>query len=298
MIYRILLGAFLALPLAGLAQQPMLESGQLLKDLRVLAADSLEGRLSGSRGSHMAQGYIETRFQQIGLKNYNNSYRHFFKLQSKNLTVDKAVNLIGYIPGKTEKAIVITAHYDHIGIRNGEVYNGADDNASGVAALLAAATYFSKNKPEHTLIFAALDSEEIGLQGANAFLENPPLPIADIVLNVNMDMLSINNTGELYASGSYHYPQLDSFAKQVKPRKHASLKLGHDRPEQGKDDWTNQSDHYQFHKRKIPYIYFGVEDHAHYHKPTDDFDKVNQAFFADAAALVIDFIVLVDKSSR
>ncbi|MBD1395581.1 M28 family peptidase [Pontibacter sp. JH31] len=277
------------------AQKAVLDTQQLLQDVRVLSTDSMEGRLSGSSGSKMAQDYILNRFSEIGLQQYNKSYRHTFRLESRGVTVEDATNLIGYIPGKTKQAIVITAHYDHVGVRKGEIYNGADDNASGVAALLAAASYFKKQKPYYTLVFAALDGEELGLQGANALLENPPLPLYNILLNVNMDMLSINQQGELYASGTYHHPFLIPYLQQVSARPQARLLLGHDRPDQGENDWTRQSDHFQFHKRQIPFVYFGVEDHPHYHKPTDDFAHINPVFYPDAAALVIDFIRVIDK---
>lgn len=282
------------LPLATLAQKPVLDKQQVLQDVKILSADSLAGRLSGSAGNRMAQNYIVQRFKQLGLKPYNGSYKQHFRLNSKNVVVEQATNLVGYIPGKTEKAIVVTAHYDHVGERNGEIYNGADDNASGVGGLLAAAAYFKKHKPAHTLIFIALDGEELGLRGADAFLENPPVPLKSMLLNVNMDMLSINDKGELHASGTYHYPQLKPYLEQVAPRAEAKLVLGHDLPEQGHDDWTSQSDHYQFHKRGIPYVYFGVEDHPHYHKPTDEYAQVNKAFYPDAASLVIDFLKLAD----
>ncbi|MEJ8757075.1 M28 family peptidase [Pontibacter sp. H259] len=296
MIYRIILGAMLALPLAGHAQKSLLQSGQLLKDIRILSADSLEGRLTGTKGSIMAQDYIINRFKEIGLQPYNNSYKQAFTFKSRSNEAVEGTNLVGYIPGKSDKAIVITAHYDHVGIRKAEVYNGADDNASGVSALLAAATYFKEHKPQHTLIFVTPDAEEMGLQGANAFLDNPPVPLQQIILNVNMDMLSINQKGELYASGAHHYPFLKKYAEQVKPLKHAKLVLGHDNPEQGHNDWTNQSDHFRFHQRQIPYLYFGVEDHDHYHKHTDEYKQVNTQFYPDAAALVIEFIRIADKN--
>jgi Zn-dependent M28 family amino/carboxypeptidase len=296
MINRLILGLLLALPLAGHAQQPLLQSGQLLKDVRIFSADSLGGRLTGSEGSQKAREYILARFQQIGLQAFKDNYQHQFALTTRDKKTINGTNLVGYIPGKSSgKAIVITAHYDHVGTRNGEVYNGADDNASGVAALLAAAAYFKKNPPKHTLIFLAPDAEEMGLQGAAAFLKQPPVPLKDILLNVNMDMLSINDKGELYASGTYHYPALKPLVSKVKPRKHAKLIQGHDLPKQGHNDWTNQSDHYQFHKRQIPYVYFGVEDHAHYHKPTDEYKQINQNFYPDAVSLVIEFIQLADK---
>jgi hypothetical protein len=288
----------LALPFAGMAQQKVLNKQQLLQDVKILSADSLEGRLSGRPGNLMAQDYIVKRFKQIGLKPYQDTYRQHFRLESKGLVVEKATNLVGYIPGKSDKAIVVTAHYDHVGKRNGEIYNGADDNASGVGALLAAATYFKAHKPEHTMVFVALDGEELGLQGANAFLENPPLPLQQILLNVNMDMLSINDKGELYASGTYQNPTLKPYVQQIAARPQAHLVLGHDRPEQQHDDWTNQSDHYQFYKHGIPFIYFGVEDHPHYHKPTDEYVNVNKTFYPDAASLVLDFIRKIDTNVK
>ncbi|MBF9254165.1 M28 family peptidase [Pontibacter sp. 172403-2] len=292
----LVLAILVALPLLGCSQGGVLNKQQLLHDVKVLAADSMGGRLSGSEGNRMAQDYIQQRFKEIGLQAYNKDYVQHFRFENKRLTVDKATNLVGFIPGKSTKAIVITAHYDHVGTRNGEVYNGADDNASGVGALLAAATYFKQHQPKHTIIFAALDGEEQGLQGAKAFVANPPVPLQNILLNVNMDMLSINDKGELYASGAYNNPQLKPYLAQIQPRPHARLVLGHDRPEQQHDDWTNQSDHYAFFKQHIPYMYFGVEDHPHYHQPSDEYRNINTSFYPDAAALVIDFVKLMDRN--
>lgn len=293
---KIYLYLLLAISFAGQAQSIVLQPQQLLQDVKVLSADSMAGRRSGTVGNKMAQDYLLSRFEEIGLSKYKGSYKQHFKIDTKRLVVERATNLIGYITGDSEKVIVITAHYDHIGEHEGKVFNGADDNASGVGALLAAAAYFKKHKPKHTLVFAALDGEEVGLQGAGAFLENPPVPLQDILLNVNMDMLSVNSKGELYASGTHHYPFLKHFLNKVPARPNAKIVIGHDKPEQGHDDWTNQSDHYQFHKRKIPYIYFGVEDHPHYHKHTDEYSNINAAFYPDAASLVIDFIKEVDAN--
>ncbi|MBB6610762.1 M28 family peptidase [Pontibacter sp. Tf4] len=298
MLQKLILGAFLALPLAGLAQQPKLESGQLLNDVRILAADSMEGRRVATAGSQMAQDYIISRFRQVGLKPYGNSYKHPFTFTRRDKQTYQGTNLIGYIPGKSGKAIVISAHYDHEGVKRGEIFNGADDNASGVGALLAIAAYFKNNPPQHTLIFLSPDAEEMGLQGANAFLDNPSVPLDKILLNVNMDMLGVNDKGELYASGTYHYPELKTIVDKIAPRPNAKLKTGHDKPEEGPNDWTRQSDHYQFHKRGIPYLYFGVEDHPYYHRPTDDFEHIKQQFYPDAAALVLDFILLADKHAH
>lgn len=292
----LVLAFILAAPVLGLAQKSKPNAALLLRDVKVLSADSMQGRLSGTEGNLMAQEYILKRFEEVGLQPFNGSYKQHFQINTKRAQVEQATNLIGYIPGKSDKVIVVTAHYDHVGQRDGEIYNGADDNASGVGALLAAAAHFSKHPPKHTIIFAALDGEELGLSGAKAFLEQPPVPLQHILLNVNMDMLGINQKGELYASGTYHYPQLMPYLQRVKPRSKARIMLGHDRPEQGKDDWTGQSDHFRFHERGIPYVYFGVEDHPHYHKPSDDYENINHTFYPDAAALVLDFLELIDTN--
>ncbi|WP_114784472.1 M20/M25/M40 family metallo-hydrolase [Botryobacter ruber] len=297
MKYLLIFLLAVCLPALGFAQGVVLDKEQLLEDVSILSADSMEGRRSGTAGNRKAQAYIARRFRQIGLKSYKPRYRHSFKLQQAPAGAAPGANLVGYIPGKSEKVIVVSAHYDHVGKRNGSIYNGADDNASGVGALLAAAAWFKTHKPAHTLVFVAFDAEEAGLQGAAAFLQHPPFPRQHILLNVNMDMLSINSKGELYASGSYHTPALKPFLQQVAARPHARLVVGHDLPEQGHDDWTEQSDHFQFHRRNIPFVYFGVEDHAHYHKPTDDFANIHPDFYADAAALVIDFIAAIDAQA-
>ncbi len=292
----LLLVYFLAIPLLASAQKLPFDKKQLLEDIRILSSDSMEGRMSGTKGSLMAQDYIINRFKEIGLKSFGSDFKQQFKFENKEVTVEKAINIVGYLPGKSEKVIVITAHYDHIGAYKGKIFNGADDNASGVGGLMAAATYFKKNPPRHTIIFAALDGEELGLQGAKAFLENPPVALEQIVLNVNMDMLGINAKGELYASGASHNPSLIPYLQKVPSRAHAKLLLGHDLPEQGQNDWTNQSDHYEFHKLHIPYVYFGVEDHPHYHKPSDTYYNINPEFYTDAVALVIKFLKIVDTA--
>ena len=109
---------------------------------------------------------------------------------------------------------------------------------------------FKKNKPAHSLIFAAFDGEESGLRGSRAFVEKPPVAKESIVLNASLDMIAHNDINELYASGTYHYPKLKKPLEQIAKTARVKLILGHDRPEQKSDDWTNQSDHFSFHQRK------------------------------------------------
>src|SRR5690606_12097193 len=186
----------------------------------------------GTDGHEKAKDYIIERFTKLGLQPFEPDYTHAFPL-NENLT---GHNIIGYIPGKRQETIVLSAHYDHLGERQGQLYLGADDNASGVAGLLALAAYFSNHPPEHTLIFAAFDAEEMGLRGARYFVNHPPMPLKTIILNVNMDMISRNNRNELYASGTYHYPHLIPLIKSDNP--YIALKTGHDVPGTGPADWT------------------------------------------------------------
>ena len=267
---------------------------QLFTDVKELSSDRYKGRKTGTAENQMAAEYIVGRFKSIGLKAYADDFRKPFTFKEKSGTEVKATNLIGYIAGKKPDAIVISAHYDHVGESKGEVYNGADDNASGVGGLLAIAEYFSKNKPEHTLIFAAFDAEEAGLQGAKAFVRNLPVDSARLKLNVNMDMISRSKKNELYVVGTFHYPLLKSHVVTTHPK--IKLLFGHDDPKLGKDDWTNQSDQAAFHAKRIPFLYFGVEDHPDYHQPTDDYEKIDKAFYNNAVSSILEVVKNLDQS--
>ena len=111
-----------------------------------------------------------------------------------------------------------------------------------------------------------------------------------------MDMISRSDKGELYAAGTFHYPKLRSPLERAQKKARVKLLLGHDDPKLGSGDWTFQSDHAAFHAGKIPFIYFGVEDHKDYHKPTDDFENINPPFYVGAVETIIGFITIVDKS--
>jgi Zn-dependent M28 family amino/carboxypeptidase len=275
----------------------VVDAKQLLRDVEVLSSDEMQGRAPDTPGGAKAREYIVKRFEQSGLKPIGGSYLQTFKFGKT--AVKTGTNVIGYIRGgKTpEKYLVVTAHYDHEGVRNGEIYNGADDNASGTAALFALAKYFNQNKPANSIVFAAFDAEESGLQGSKYFVSNPIVNKESIVLNVNLDMISHNDKNELYAVGTYHYPFLKPYLERVKTKASIKLLFGHDTPNlTGADNWTNSSDHAPFHAQKIPFIYFGVEDHADYHKPTDDFVKINQNFYVRAVETVLEAVKAFDQN--
>ena len=270
---------------------------QLLTDVEVLSSDAYQGRRTGTPGAEMARAYIKERFDKLGLKSYPQyvKYAQEFSFTANGKDVN-GTNIIGYIEGTTNNVIVVSAHYDHLGVIDGKVYNGADDNASGTAGLLKIAAYFAKNKPTNTIIFAAFDAEEMGLRGAKAFVANPPVNINTISINVNMDMISHNDKGELYVAGTFKYPQLKNYI--AKDMEGIKVILGHDEPTMGHDDWTNQSDQGAFNAKDIPFLYFGVEDHKDYHKDTDEFRTITQAFFSKAAAVVLQTVINIDKQSE
>jgi Zn-dependent M28 family amino/carboxypeptidase len=289
-----------AVVVAGTPTSKLFDAGQLLKDLQTLSADEMEGRSADRPVIGKVRDFVEKRFRESGIEPIGASYKQEFEIKQRGSSVSlKGINLVGHIKGgrKADKYIVITAHYDHDGIRDGKIYNGADDNASGTAALFAIASYFKKHKPDHSVVFVAFDAEERGLQGSRHFVANLPIPKASILLNVNMDMIARGDKGELYAAGTFPYPQFKPALEAVQKKSAIKLLLGHDDPKLGRDDWTNQSDQASFHREKIPFIYFGVEDHADYHKPTDDFEKVPQDFYVKAVETIIEAIREFDKGN-
>jgi len=198
-------------------------------------------------------------------------------------------NLVGVIPGRDPDAavVVLTAHYDHEGIEDGQIYNGADDNASGSVAVLEIARQAAAAPLEHTLVVALLDAEESGSWGARAFVAAPPLPRERIALNVNLDMVA-RTSGELWAAGAYHTPALRPILEAIAAQAPLRLRLGHDRPGAPEgDDWTDSSDHSAFHSAGIPFVYLGVEDHPDYHRPTDDFERVDAGEFVTSVRTIL-----------
>ena len=274
-------------------ESKLFDAARLLRDIEMLSADDMEGRSADRPSIQKARDYVERRFRESGLQ----PTRQEFEIKERGKTEAlKGVNFIGQIKGRKdpEKYIIITAHYDHVGIRNGEIYNGADDNASGTAALFAIASYFKKHPPDHSLIFVAFDAEERGDLGSEHFVANLPVKKESILLNVNMDMISRNDKGELYAAGTHHYPQLRPILESVQKKAGVKLLLGHDDPKLGHDDWTGQSDQASFHAAKIPFVYFGVEDHKDYHRPTDDFANIQPEFYVRSVETIIDAIKAFD----
>lgn len=303
-----MIAAFLLWPrtddaLPGVTYRPVyVNAGEMLHLAQVLSSDALEGRAAGTPGNEAARGFIHKRFEEIGLAPLPgfSGYMHPFPVLPREPegAPFEGVNLIGFIPGSAPgegaPIMVITAHYDHLGIRGDEIYNGADDNASGSAALIALAEHFANHRPQHDMVIAALDAEEIGLLGARDLVRMDGLAHVRVALNINLDMVSRSEAGELYAAGTYHTPLLAEIIRDVAARAPVTLLMGHDRPEDGPDDWTLQSDHGPFHLTGIPFLYFGVEDHDGYHNPTDTFENITPDFFVRAADTVIMAAIAAD----
>ncbi len=273
------------------------DSALMMEELRFLSSDSLEGRRTGEPGNRMAQEYILAAFREAGLGEPEAGFSQPFEFRGRRDTtqVTQGANLVGYVPGTDPGlgAMVLTAHFDHVGVRNEEVYNGADDNASGTVALMSMARYVARNPLRHTVVFAALDGEEMGLRGARAFVEGGWPETMD--LNVNMDMVARSDS-LLFAAGTYHYPHLRPILEAVEARAPVVLRFGHDEPGvEGVSDWTGSSDHGPFHAMGVPFVYFGVEDHEDYHRPTDDFERVDPAFFINAVRTVLAGVIALDE---
>lgn len=281
----------------ALAQQ--IDSQKLLSDLEYLASEKLQGRKTGSEGAELARELIKKRFQDLGLTSqyseFTQKFDFFNKREMKQYA--NAANIVGFIPGsETEKLIVVTAHYDHLGMKNGKIFYGADDNASGTAALLAFAAQFSQVRPKHSMMFVALDAEEMGQFGSKALVEDFPFPIEQVKLNINMDMVSRSDENVLWAVGTSHYPFLKPTLEKVAASSSISLAFGHDEPGGKLQDWTYASDHAAFHRQGVPFIYFGVDDHDDYHKVTDTFENIDPDFFVNTVELILKAIMEFDTN--
>lgn len=168
------------------------------KHIYTLANDSMQGRKAGTEGIEKAAKYIESQFKKIGLKYFNNnSFRQTFKYKNKRSRNQEELNLfnvIGFLEGneKKDEIVVISAHYDHLGMKSSGagdlIFNGANDNATGVAAVLALAEYFkSKNNNSRSILFIAFTAEEMGLVGSNYF--GKTISPESIVAGINIEMI-------------------------------------------------------------------------------------------------------------
>lgn len=287
------------LTLARPAQLPtsaVIDSSRLLEDLKVLSADGMQGRRSGTAGGQKARGFIVERFKASGVAPFGASYEQSFTFRGR-AGDERGANVIGRIDGSQQprRYIVISAHYDHLGTVNGVVFNGADDNASGTAALFAIARYFVGKPPRNSLIFAAFDAEELGQHGSLAFVKQPPVPARSISLNLNLDMIGREPDRRLFVVGTRFQPFLRPMVEAVAAKSPVRLLFGHDDPSRP-EDWTEDSDHFSFIKAKIPALYFGVEDFDQHHKATDDYETMTHEFYVRAVETLVKVVEEFDAN--
>ena len=288
---------------ANLAAQTINDSipeEYLRRTVEFLSSDKLGGRVNYSRGQLQAAAFIYAEFEKLKLTPYPGlgSFLHYF--QSKQLSTgenksenkkvswkslagdsihlhaDNLYNLVAVLPGKSipGEAIIFSAHYDHIR-EFGGIYNGANDNASGTAAVLALAQYFAlRNDNARTLIFCLFAGEELGLLGSKAFVEhvNPD----SIVAVLNIEMIGLTNaTGKngFFVTGPGHSGVYDILKKNVKNTgsKFRVIALKNDRT-----NLYERSDNYPFALKGIPAhsIMCSDDDEACYHQPCDDFRHI------------------------
>ena len=293
---------------------PRLDAVSLLADVASLSSPEFEGRRADTDGGRRARAFVLERFRRLGLEPAVPGYVQPFAFTHRSiralwrrdrpfvLEFKDAGNVLGLVRGARvpERFLVVSAHYDHLGIRKGNLYPGADDNASGVAALLGMAAYFATHPPRHTILFAAFDAEEQGCRGSEAFAQAPPLPLDRLVLDVNMDMIGRSAPGRLFVAGTHRQPRFLPLLRDAAARSAVALHAGHDRPIWMTglvDDWTTGSDHWPFAERGLPFLYFGVEDHEGYHAPGDTFERIDRDFFTGAAETVLDVVLALDRSS-
>ncbi len=197
--------------------------------------------------------------------------------------VADANNVVGYLPGKTEtqETLVISAHYDHVGKRYDGICVGADDNASGTAAVIQLAKAFAplKGKLDKNIVFLTTSGEEKGLLGAFYFADHPQEHSFNIKANINVDMIgridSTHKSNYIYTIGNNHYPEFDSLV-HVANNLLTPMQIQYDyNKSQGFGNFLRLSDHYAFHRNNIPVLGFFSGLHNDYHKPSDTPDKIN-----------------------
>ena len=224
----------------------------------------------------------------------------FVMNMAKDVNVLEGNNIVAYVEGKSKKDefIVVTAHYDHLGKRGDEVFNGADDNASGTSTLLELAKAFQGavlegSRPERSIVFAWFCGEEKGLLGSEYYSENPIFPLENTIANVNIDMVGrVNdkykdNPDYIYVIGS---DRLSSDLHKINEsvnQKYTQLTL--DYTYNGENDpnkFYYRSDHYNFAKKGIPAIFYFNGTHEDYHRTTDDIEKINFDKMAHVGQLI------------
>ena len=263
-------------------------STDLRRHVAALADDTFEGRESGSRGGRAAGLYLVQQFQKFGVPGgAKGGYYQRFGEYTNLLAV-----LEGSDPELKNQFLVVGAHYDHVGYgtrRNsygplGYIHNGADDNASGVAGLLEVAEAFARSgsRPKRSILFCLWDGEERGLYGSKHWLDNPTVPLKQVALAFNADMIGRLGTKKLEVLGIRTAPGLRKLVSLSNDDPTLSLFFNWELKE--------NSDHYPFVQKRIPVVMFHTGLHGDYHRPSDDVDKIDPDGMQHTARFLFRFL--------
>ncbi len=265
---------------------------KLKTNLYIVSSDEFEGRNTGEPGQKKAAEFLKKKYKEMnipsafGTDNYfQNIPAAFFDGHSKN----DSENVLAYIKGteKPDELLIISAHLDHIGIEDGKIFNGADDNGTGTVALLGIAEAFKKakkegNGPKRSILFLHVTGEEKGLYGSRYYAENPVFELKNTIANINVDMIGRSDTihkknkNYVYVIGADRLSTgLDSAV--IKANKNlTNFKLDYKYNDRNDPERIYyRSDHYNFAKNGVPAVFFFSGIHEDYHKHTDTADKIN-----------------------
>mgnify|MGYP003604977743 FL=1 len=279
-------------------------AAELKTNLYVIAADDMEGRDTGSAGQKKAGVYIIEQYKKNGIGFPAALGSYYQKVPSEAMkkygeALPDSENIMAYIEGseKPDEVIVISGHYDHVGTKNGAVYNGADDDGSGTVAVMEIAQAFQEAKkkgygPKRSILFLHVTGEEHGLFGSEYYSDHPVFPLANTVADLNIDMIGRDdpeNRGKqyVYVIGS---EMLSSELKKINVaanEKSVNLELNYkyDDPKDPQRLYY-RSDHYNFAKHNIPVAFFFDGIHEDYHKPTDKPEKIDYPLLQKRTQLV------------
>ena len=279
-----------------------IEEQDLKELLYVYASDYFQGRETGTLGQKRAVTFLREFYQNRGIAAANGTEDYFqpMELSIKGNPV-QTENVVAIIEGSTlpEEYIVISSHLDHEGVKNGEVYNGADDDGSGSVALLEVAEAFQEavkagKGPKRSIIFLHVSGEEKGLLGSRYYTDNPLYPLANTIANLNIDMVGRTDPKRENENDNYIYligsDRLSTELHEVSEAANkATVNLELDYTYNAEDDPNRfyfRSDHYNFAKNNIPVIFYFNGTHADYHKPTDTVEKIRYDLLAQRSQLV------------
>lgn len=276
---------------------------ELKENLYTLAADDMEGRDTGESGQKKAAAFIKKYYQSNGIQSPLGGDDYFQEIPSSYLPkgIKDSENVVAFIKGreKPNEILVISAHYDHLGKRGDKVYNGADDNASGTAAVMEIAQAFALAKkaghgPKRSILFLNVSAEEKGLYGSRWYVEHPIFPIGSHIADLNIDMIGRidkeahkDDKNYVYLIGSDKLSSdLHKWSEEVnKGTVNMDLDYRYNDPNDP-NRFYYRSDHYNFAKHKIPVIFYFNGVHEDYHRYTDTAEKIDYALLTKRTKLV------------